>query len=212
MTPPRSYDTTLRREQQEELRRRIVEATARLHARQGGLATTYAQIAAEAGVSLPTVHKYFPHADDVFRACTAHVAAQGPQLPVERILAAPTAEAAARALVDALDALHAHFEPWLAWREHEHIDVLARLEASRKDQLTGLCAAVLERHRAAADVPTAAAVWESVLGFEMWHRLVHEHGLPRERARGLLVELLLGVCGPRPAVASPHGPKRKQKS
>ena len=61
--PPRPYDNASRQLQQAELKSRIAAAAAELHASQGALATSYAQIAERAGVSLPTVYKpcMMPH-------------------------------------------------------------------------------------------------------------------------------------------------------
>ncbi len=70
---PRHYDRSLRDRSREDTRRKIVEAAFRLHARHGGLATSYAMIAREADVSVPTVYNHFPTRDDLFAACTRHV-------------------------------------------------------------------------------------------------------------------------------------------
>src|SRR3954465_16009412 len=67
---PRPYDQTLRKAAAEEACRRIVEAAAALHAEHGGLATSHAMIAERAGVSIPTVYKYFPTRNDLIPACT----------------------------------------------------------------------------------------------------------------------------------------------
>lgn len=53
----------------EETRRRIVEATAELHAANGVLGTTWKQIAAEADVSVATVYAHFPSLDELLPAC-----------------------------------------------------------------------------------------------------------------------------------------------
>jgi AcrR family transcriptional regulator len=207
--PPRSYNIETRLQQQQSLRQRIVEAAVQMHAAKGGLATTYGDIAQAAGVSLPTVHKHFPSADELFRSCTGHVAALAPPVPAADILAAPSIEEAARMLVDAVDRVHAHFEPWKVWREHEHIQVLADIALRVRKDMTELCAGVLTRHGAATNVRETAAVWESLLDFEPWHRLVREHKLPRATVRTALLQLLLAVTGPQPAAPSSPRPKSR---
>ena len=88
MATPRAYNSENRLRKQAELRARIAEAAASLHARQGALATSYADIAAEAKVSLPTVYAHFPTMEALLDGCTRHVADRAPALPVEAILGA----------------------------------------------------------------------------------------------------------------------------
>jgi len=67
----RKYDSAWRQASAAQTRQAIVEAAVKLH----GLGiTTVAAVADEAGVSLPTVNKYFPTREDLFGACTRHVA------------------------------------------------------------------------------------------------------------------------------------------
>jgi AcrR family transcriptional regulator len=58
-----------RAQAREETRRRIVEATARLHAEHGVLGTSWKQIAHEADVSVATVYAHFPSLDELLPAC-----------------------------------------------------------------------------------------------------------------------------------------------
>lgn len=60
---------TIRAQAREETRRRIVEATAELHAENGVLGTSWKQIAAEADVSVATVYSHFPSLDELLPAC-----------------------------------------------------------------------------------------------------------------------------------------------
>jgi AcrR family transcriptional regulator len=205
----RAYNNQTRQQLQSELKQRIVEAAVKLHANKGGLATSYADIAQAAGVSLPTVYKHFPQLDTLFQSCTAHVAGSAPVLPAESILAAPDLASASRQLVDAMDQLHAYFEPWLVWRDHGRNQFLAEWAADRRRQLTGLCAAVLAKHSPQDIATDRAALWESLLHFELWHRLVREHQLPRDDVRRTLHQLLLAVAGPLPATPPPARPTRK---
>ena len=179
---PRAYNNQTRQQLQTELKQHIVEAAAQLHAQKGGLGTTYADIAQAAGVSLPTVYKHFPQLDALFQSCTAHVAQPAPALPVDSILAAPDLASAAQALVDAMDQLNAYYEPWLVWRDHGRNQFLAEFGASAAQQLTGLCAA--SPGQALPAWPSwheMAALWESLLHFEFWHRLVRGHQLAPRR-------------------------------
>lgn len=68
---PRRYRMRRRAEAVEETRRRIVAATAQLHAERGIAATSWDEIADRAGVSLATVYRHFPSLDQLIPACGA---------------------------------------------------------------------------------------------------------------------------------------------
>jgi AcrR family transcriptional regulator len=70
---PRRYDMSKRVAAREETRRRIVEATVKLHGERGVFGTTYRDIAREADVSLATVYAHFPAVEDLLPACGAVV-------------------------------------------------------------------------------------------------------------------------------------------
>lgn len=59
---PRPYRSDLRQRQAEQTRRRVVEAAVRLFGTRGYRATTYADLAEEAGVSVKTVQEHGPKA------------------------------------------------------------------------------------------------------------------------------------------------------
>jgi AcrR family transcriptional regulator len=205
----RSYNVESRRRKQGELKARIAAAAAELHAVKGGGATSYADIAKHAGVSLPTVYSHFPTRHELFQGCTAHVAGQAPALPVEKILAASDLPAAAELLVAAMEQQHLHFEPWLAWREDGVIPLLAEMSAGIREGQAALVGRLLKRHLGPGARREIIAGWESVLSFDLWHRLVRQHGLPRPAARRVLVQCLLAISGPQPAIKSNPRPRRK---
>jgi AcrR family transcriptional regulator len=68
----RKYELRQRAEQVEDTRRRIVEATSRLHLERGPAATSIAEIARRAGVQRRTVYNHFPDDGALFAACSAH--------------------------------------------------------------------------------------------------------------------------------------------
>ncbi len=78
----RPYRSSLRTEQSGQTRERILEALVRTM--QNGIAEfSVPAVAAEAGVSLPTVYRYFKTKKDLFEALMPHVAAKtglGPEL------------------------------------------------------------------------------------------------------------------------------------
>jgi AcrR family transcriptional regulator len=207
---PRAYNNETRLQLQAELKDRIAAAAAELHAEKGVMATGYAEIAQRAGVSLPTVYKHFPSQVQLVAACSGHVAELAPILPADEILGATSLAATTELLVQAMDRRHAHFEPWKVWREHRLVPPLGEIHASERQQLTMLIGQVLAR-AGAGEHRELAAVWESLLDFELWHRLVRGHRLSRASVRHTLIQLLLAAAGPRQC-ASPPSPRPSRKA
>jgi AcrR family transcriptional regulator len=207
---PRAYNSETRKQLQAALKARIAAAAAELHAEKGAMATSYADIAQRAGVSLPTVYNHFPTVDELIGACTGHVASLAPEVPVAAILGAGNLEAAAAGLVAALERIHLHFEPWKAWREEALIPALAQMLDGERKQVAGLIAQLLETHLGEGDHRETAALWESLLSFAFWHRLVREHKVSRPAARNHIVHLLLAAAGPAPAAPTTR-PATKRK-
>lgn len=204
----RRYTTKVRQTQVSERRQRVAAATAELHAEKGVIATSYADIARRAGVSLPTVHTYFPTQAELLSACTDHVGARAPQLPVQAILESPDLNDAADRLIAAVDGLHAYFEPWVSWRQETIVPFLADLSTTRRAQLTSLIAQLLSQHCPERQT-VYAAVWESILAFDFWQRLVRQHRLPRARVRVILKDLLMAALGPGRSASIQPGPRRR---
>jgi AcrR family transcriptional regulator len=205
----RAYNIETRRKQQAELKAGIAAATVELHAAKGAIATSYADIARHAGVSLPTVYKHFPTLHELLQGCTAHVIAKAPQFPVEEILAAPDLPAAAELLVAAMEQQHLHFEPWNAWREDRVLPFLAEMADGYREMQSSFVARLLAHHLGKRVRREMIAAWESVLSFDLWHRLVRSHGLPRPAARRVLVQFLLAVIEPAPTSPTITGSRRK---
>ena len=206
----RSYDSESRRRQQAERKARIAAAAAALHAKQGANNTSYAEIAAEAGVSLPTVYAHFPTQRELLEGCTGHVAARAPVIPVDEIVAAADLPSAAELLTDALAERHLHFEPWLAWREDRLIPFLTEMSAAARDELSALIARLLKRHLGPGDHREIVAGWESVLSFDFWYRLTRGHRLSRPAARRVIVQSLNAIAHPPDASPSKVPSRRKR--
>lgn len=66
---PRRYNMMGKRAAAAGMRRRIVEATLRLHGERGIFGTSWADIANEADVAVGTVYRYFPTLDQLVPAC-----------------------------------------------------------------------------------------------------------------------------------------------
>jgi len=80
----RKYDSSRRAENAARTQQAIVEAAVKLHG-QGIVALS--AVAEEAGVSLPTVNKYFPTREALFTACTRHLT-ESLEYPLPETLAA----------------------------------------------------------------------------------------------------------------------------
>lgn len=204
---PRSYDSSLRQQKQAELAQRIAAAAAALHAQKGALGTSYADIAAAAGVSLPTVYAHYPTQSDLLAGCTRHVAALAPPLPVQDLLAAPDLPAAIDLLVTTFVARHVHFEPWQAWRENRVIPFLAELSAQARGESTALVTRMLRRHLGNGSHRDTAAAWETILSFDHWHRLARAHGLSRPAVHRAMAASLAALA----ASATTKSPARKPR-
>ena len=143
---PRAYDRRLRQAAGEEARRRIAEAAAGLHAKHGGLGTSHAMIAKRAGVSIPTVYKYFPTRDALIPACTGLVASRAPLVLDGRIFEGVRGVSdRVRTLARAIFRVHEYYAPWLRWSGTDAVALPALrdiLEEGRKGRLELLRVAV----------------------------------------------------------------------
>jgi len=209
-SPTRSYDNSSRRQKQADTKERIAAATADLHAAKGADKTSYADIAEHAGVSLPTVYSHFPTENDLFQGCTSHVGNRAPVLAVEKILSAPELSAAIGLLVSEMEKQHLYFEPWLSRRMDSYIPFLADMSDDIRQQQTELVKLVLRQFLGAGRRPKIAASCESMLCFDLWHRLVRGHCLSLSAARGVLARSLLAIIELQPA--SKSNPKQGSKS
>ena len=74
----RTYTLKKRAEQQDETRRRIVEAAVDLHSTVGPAATTFSMIAEKAGVQRHTLYSHFPDERSLYMACSGLVNERDP--------------------------------------------------------------------------------------------------------------------------------------
>jgi AcrR family transcriptional regulator len=74
----RPYRMKARAELQEQTRLRITESAVALHGTVGPAHTTMSAVAEHAGVRRSTLYRHFPDEASLFKACTAHWAAENP--------------------------------------------------------------------------------------------------------------------------------------
>jgi len=83
---PRRYELKRRAERRDDTRRRIVDATIRLHETVGATGASITAIAREAGVSRLTVYRHFPDEVSLLRACTSTYNVANPPPDVTELL------------------------------------------------------------------------------------------------------------------------------
>lgn len=182
----RKYQLKRRAERQAETRRRIIEATAELHATVGPSRTTISAIAERAGVERLTVYRHFPDEASLFQACSQHfLSANPPPDPAAWLTAGDPDERLRAALTD-LYGYYRRTEPMLEnlLRDMRSMPIVAQhlrgyfqfLDAARDVLAAGRAA-----HR-----PLLAAL-RLALHFRTWQTLAREAGLDDREAADLMV-------------------------
>ncbi|MBA3891000.1 MAG: TetR/AcrR family transcriptional regulator [Gemmatimonadaceae bacterium] len=181
----RIYTLRERAVQQDETRKRIVEATASLHAEVGPAATTISAIAERAGVQRLTVYRHFPDDADLFRACSALFEERVP--PPDGALWNQVAEPAERVRT-ALTALYEYYEagaPMMAHvlRDAERLPVLQDVLASTESYMTSMAADLAAGWHVA---PGAQLLFGGALALSLdfwsWRSLAHSGVSPADAA------------------------------
>lgn len=170
----RTYSMQRRAALGDQTRERIVRATVALHARHGGLATSYAMIAKQAGVSPQTVYNHFPDLATLFGACTGHVEGRAPPLGPETLRRGRTPAARLRLLAEAVYARHEYLAPWMrrGWHEAALIPELGAIVARGEAALRQLIAAAVAPEREPADAFVDAAF--VLLDYPAWKALARD--------------------------------------
>lgn len=189
---PRAYDRRRRDAAQEATRQRIVEATFRLHGLHGGLATTYAMIAREAGVSIPTVYKHFPDGTTLFAACTRHVPPEAPSLSPAVFEGRRSLASRLAALVSAVFQAHAFWAPWFRWRHAEAavIPEVGAAIARSREQRAALLLEALDPAFSGRVPAHLVALGGALLDFPTWLLLTSDPSLPPTEAEARVTEAL----------------------
>lgn len=197
---PRPYDRTLRKAAAEEARRRIVEAAAALHATHGGVGTSHAMIARRAGVSIPTVYKYFPTRDHLIPACTGLVASRAPlSLGPGLFEAHRRLEDRVRALARGLFRIHEYFAPWMRWSAGDAAAIPALrdfLEKGRTFRMDLVRRALTPPGRRAPE-KSRVALAHVLLDFPAW-KVLTESGSTSDQAADLAADAVLRLIPSNP--------------
>ncbi|WP_439578040.1 TetR/AcrR family transcriptional regulator [Elioraea sp.] len=155
---PRRYRADRRAQTTDATRRRIVEATAALHAEQGIAATSMKQIAARAGVGVGTVYHHFPSYDDAILACGQHTLDTAPPPGPEIFDGARTVPERLRCLARAVFAWYARVAAFERVRCDQHLlPVLHRFVAEEEQRRLALAREALRPARMTEDRAAVAA-------------------------------------------------------
>lgn len=96
----------------------------------------------------------------------------------------------------------------MVWHEEQLIPALAEVGVGVRKQRTALIVELLSRHLGSGDCLELVASWESLVSFDLWHRMARDHKLSRLAVRRIIVQLLLAILGPQPAASPPLRPRR----
>jgi AcrR family transcriptional regulator len=186
----RKYELKRRAEQQDETRRRIVEAAVGLHQTIGLAATTVSAIAERAGVQRLTVYRHFPDQQSIYAACAQHFFATTP----------PPNPAAWPEISDPVQRLTAALTETYAWYERAEamLTSVTRDAELLPEFVGGAYAALLERLRqqllagwpAGEHQRLVTAATGHALHFRTWHSLVRVQGLTTPEAVTLMARLV----------------------
>lgn len=171
---PRSYQLGKRAAAAEETRRRILEASLKLHAEKGFAATSWQDIAREADVAVGTVYFHFPTPDELVPACSALGMRLMPMPTPEIFAGVRSRRGRLERLVAELTAFYAKVAAPMAhtFAERGTVAAVGRLADDIQAQLRSLVAEALgpdaDQH--------ARTLTESLLDFRVWQAM-HERQL-----------------------------------
>ncbi|HWH44462.1 MAG TPA: helix-turn-helix domain-containing protein [Thermoleophilaceae bacterium] len=197
---PRRYDMTRRAAGREETRRRIVEATAKLHGERGVLGTTWQDIAREADVSVSTVYAHFPSLEQLLPACGQLVMSRiRPPAPGDAAEIIGDAEDARARLLRVAATLFSFYE-----RGGPHIEVdirerglpgMREWEESQRETVAALVAAALVGQAPApADLRLVSAFFDLPT-----YKALRTRGVSTNRAAETVADVALGLLSRPPA-------------
>jgi AcrR family transcriptional regulator len=197
-TEKRKYELKARAQKLEENRRRIVEATAGLHAEIGPARTTVAEIARRAGVRRDTVYNHFPDPDELFAACGDYSMATNPAPDLSAALALDDPRARLRAVLTAFYRWYGEIAPGLEHLQRDRL-VLPGLDAAMRvridqplaDVVDSLCAGF----RGGGSSDRLRVLIALALDFWTWRRLERE-GLAADQAAELMAAAAEAAAAP----------------
>ena len=195
----RTYRLGRRAQTAEKTRRRIVEATHALHSERGVAATTMAEIAARAGVSIGSLYHHFPTYDDAITACGQYSLQRSP-LPDGTVFAGASSR---RQRIERLTAAVFTFYERLPGidrvrRDRDSFAPLGAFFDAEERQRMGLAADAIGSE---AIDPAAAATVAALLDLSVYSAL-RRSGLDSAGAAGRIADVIIAW------LAAPGRPRR----
>lgn len=200
----RTYRSRIRAVATAHTRQAIIEAAVRLHAQ--GI-TELSAVAAEAGVSLPTVYNHFPRREELFKACIAHGRTI---VPIPRLDQLASIRDPAARIVATVEEAYKFNEvimgyAWLSYRLQDTSPALAQVVAEGEALIDRAVDVMLGDLRAGLADPNTVAGFARTLLNPLTYRVLRLIGGldPRQAARqsAYAFACLLGIKLPDPAAA-----------
>ena len=187
----RTYNSRRRVESATQTRQAIIEAAVRMH---GEGITTLSAVADEAGVSLPTLNKYFPTREALFDACTSHVAQNLQFLSPDTLRAMDDPGERLRHVVQESFRLHEETfgQVWTGYKLEDESPVLAQATAEYEQVIAALVD-TLSYDQAVGDPDTVSRFVRAALSPLTYRALRLKNGLSREEAVNHMTLALAGV-------------------
>lgn len=191
----RSYTKKRRAENQTETRRRIVEATVKLHSTLGPARTSISAIAEEAGVQRHTVYAHFPEERDLHLACSGMALERDPLPDASVWLAIEYPEERLRTGLTALYRWYARNMSWAACalRDAEFDPMTQYIVGLRMGPPMKAIVQALGQHFGTER--EVRAVLTLALKFHTWRSLTEEGGLSLKAAVDLMVRAIRCASG-----------------
>lgn len=189
---PRPYKSVKRKQLQEELRQRIIEATVSLHAEKGSATTTYKDIAERADVAIPSVYKHFPEQSALLVACTGYAASMAPMPSLKVLTALPKTNQRIEALVEMRCKVNKYFHPWLKWGGDKIVpEIIALIKADTQATKELLEISLAPTYKRKTIPKETMSISLLLLNYHSWARLAIEEKL----SQGQIKEYLsVAIC------------------
>lgn len=188
----RRYTLRKRAEAKEQTRDRILRATMQVHDEKGVAPTTFADVAARAGVGQATVSRYFPTIGDLIQACGQHVWMEmrppGPDMAKQVFAGVEGLDARLEKLVEEVDGFYARGSLRLDLASRDR-DLIPQLDFFLSAVEAGVAALVGEALAPFSPGEEALDVATALMGFRVWQSFGRT-AIPAARMSVLRVRLL----------------------
>lgn len=160
------------------------------------LGTTHEMISKHAGVSLPTVYKYFPTRNDLIPHCTGLVLSEAPvKLDARAFVGKDDVPSRLRALARRAFELHDYVAPWLRWSARDAAEipaVQAMLDEAARSRAALIRTALAPGFDHAPPPRRLVALSTVLLDFASWQALT-ENGFTSQGAALAMGEALVSL-------------------